>query len=104
MGAMMNEDRWAVINFTYDPASIPAATTAEQTITIPGLKVGDYVADVGKPTHTAGVGIINCRVSTANTLAVTWINATAAAVDPPSELYSVYVLRPEKVFVGSFNP
>ena len=100
MGATMNEDRWVVVTFTYDPASIAAATTAEQTVTVPGLRVGDYVADITKPTLTAGVGIVNCRVSAANTLAVTWVNATAAPVDPPAETYSAYVLRPEKILSG----
>jgi hypothetical protein len=104
MGATMNEDRWAVVTFTYDPASIAAATTAEQTVTVNGLRVGDYVMDVSKPTLTAGVGIVNCRVSAANTLAITWVNATAAAVDPASETYSLLVMRPEKVQAGIFNP
>jgi hypothetical protein len=104
MGAMMNEDRWQVVTFTYDPASVAAATTAEQTVTVNGLRVGDFVFRPSKPTLTAGVGIVNARVSAANTLAVTWVNATAAAVDPPSETYSILVMRPEKVQAGTFNP
>ena len=104
MGAMMNEDRWAVITFTWDPASVAAATTAEQTVTVPGVRVGDYVIDVTKPSLTAGVGIVNTRVSAANTLAVTFVNATAAPIDPPSETYQVLVMRPEKTQNGAFNP
>lgn len=104
MGATMNEDRWEVISFTYDPASIAAATVAEQTVTIPGLRVGDYVADITKPTLTAGVGIVNIRVSAANTMAVQWMNSTAAAVDPPSEVYTAYIIRPERVMTGVFQP
>lgn len=103
MGATMNEDRSGVVTFTYDPASIAAATTAEQTVTIPGLRVGDYV-EVSKPTLTAGVGVVNVRVSAANTLAIQWVNATAAPVDPPSETYTLFVLRPEKTTGGVFNP
>jgi hypothetical protein len=104
MGAMMNEDRWAVVTFTYDPASVSAATTAEQTVTVNGLRVGDYVFNPSKPTLTAGVGIVNVRVSAANTLAVTWVNATAAPVDPASETYTLLVWRPEKIQAGTFNP
>lgn len=104
MGAMMNEDRWEVFTFTYDPASIAAATTAEQTVTIPGLRVGDVVTSVMKPTHTAGVALVHARVSAANTLAVVWVNATAAAVDPPSEVYTAMVWRPERVVAGVFQP
>ena len=103
MGAMMNEDRFGVITFTYDPASVAAATTAEQTVTVPGVLPGDYI-EVTKPTLTAGVGIVNARVSAANTVAITWVNATAAAVDPPSETYQAWVFRPEKTTPGRFNP
>jgi hypothetical protein len=103
MGAMMNEDRFGVITFVYDPASVAAATTAEQTVTVPGVLPGDFI-QVIKPTLTAGVGIVNARVSAANTVAVQWVNATAAAVDPPSETYQALVFRAEKVTPGRFNP
>ena len=103
MGAMMNEDRFGVITFVYDPASIAAATTAEQTVTVPGVRLGDYLGVI-KPTLTAGVGIGNVRVSAADTVAITWVNATAGAVDPPSETYQALVFRPEKITPGRFNP
>lgn len=103
MGAMLNEDRWAIVNFTYNPASIAAATTAEQTVTIPGLRVGDYLGELTKPSLTAGVCIVNTRVSAADTLAITWANVTAGSIDPPVETYSIYVLRPERTQVGTFN-
>ena len=103
MGAMINEDRFGVITFTYDPGSIAAATTAEQTVTVPGVLPGDYI-EVTKPTLTAGVGIVNARVSAANTVAITWVNATAGAIDPPAETYQAWVFRPEKVTAGRFNP
>lgn len=81
-----------VITATINPASVAAATSAEQTFTVPGLKVGDYAYAI-KPTATAGVGIVNTRVSAADTLAITFMNATAAAVDPPSEVYTILYLR-----------
>lgn len=81
-----------VITATLDPASVAAATSAEQTFTVPGLKVGDAVY-VNKPTATAGVGIVNARVSAANTLALTFMNATAGAVDPASEVYTILYFR-----------
>lgn len=104
MGVQINEDRWQVVTFAFNPASIAAATTAEQTVTIPGLRLGDYIADITKPTLTAGVGVVNARVSAADTLAIQFINATAGAIDPPLETYSVLVMRPEKTFAGAFNP
>ncbi|MCA6258686.1 MAG: hypothetical protein IM650_11400 [Phenylobacterium sp.] len=103
MGAMMNEDRFGVITFVYDPASVAAATTAEQTVTVPGVRPGDYI-EVTKPTLTAGVGIVNARVSAVDTVAIQWVNATAAPVDPPSETYTAFVFRPEKTTAGRFQP
>ncbi|NBV79044.1 MAG: hypothetical protein EBR62_04180 [Verrucomicrobia bacterium] len=100
---MMNEDRFGVVTFTFDPASVAAATSAEQTVTVNGLKVGDVVV-LSKPTATAGVGIVNCRVSAANTLAVTFVNATASPVDPASETYTAFWFRPEKTVAGAVNP
>lgn len=104
MGATINEDRWSVISFTFNPASVAANTSAEQTVTVPGLKVGDYIADVTKPTLTAGLGIVNSRVSAADTLAIQFMNNTAAPIDAASEVYQTLVLRPEKTVSGSFNP
>lgn len=77
---------------TIDPASVAAATSVEQTFTVTGLTTADKVI-VSKPTATAGVGIVNARVSAANTLALTFMNATAGAVDPVSEVYTVMALR-----------
>jgi len=83
------------ISATLDPAAVSAATSAEQTFTVAGLKVGDMVL-VSKPTATAGVGIVNARVSAADTLALTFMNATAGSVNPASETYTITVIRIER--------
>ena len=55
--------------------------------------MGDKVS-VAKPTTQAGLGIVNARVSAANTLAITFMNATAGAIVPTaSETYQVSVIR-----------
>ena len=78
---------------TLSPASVAAQTSAEQTFTLTGLNVGDKVS-VAKPTNQAGLGIVNARVSAANTLAITFMNATAVAIVPTaSETYQVSVVR-----------
>ncbi|MGI0034318.1 MAG: hypothetical protein ACRD98_00420 [Nitrososphaera sp.] len=69
--------------------SVAANTTSEQTMTVTGVKTGNF-AHVNKPTHQAGLGIVNCRVSAADTVEVTWMNTTAAAITPTaSETYRV---------------
>ncbi len=76
-----------------DVASVAAATSAEQTFTISGLETTDTVINLVKPSLSAGLGIGNARVSAANTLAITFVNATAAAIDPASETYTVVVMK-----------
>ena len=73
-----------VVNFftTQSPASVAANTTAEQTFTVTGLATTDFVFAVNKPTAQAGLGIVNWRISAANTLAVTYSNDTASPITP----------------------
>jgi hypothetical protein len=87
---------FGVAQVTFNPASVAAATSAEQTITVPGVKTTDMVF-VSKPSLTAGLGIANARVSAADTVSVTFINATAGALDAGSESYTIMWVRPESV-------
>lgn len=103
MGAMMSEDRFGLVNFTFDPASVAANTSVEQTVTVPGLKLGDYIAEVAKPTLTAGLSIAGTRVSAANTLAITFVNSTAAPIDAASETYQAFWVRFEHQSATSAN-
>lgn len=91
-GNMLNE--W-LLGVTLSPISVAPNTSAEQSFTIPGLLVGDFISVV-KPTVQAGLGIVNSRVSAANTLALAFANMTAATITPTaSEVYAITVERPE---------
>jgi hypothetical protein len=82
-----------VFTVTLSPASVANATSAEQTFTMTGLLVTDYV-NVNKPTAQAGLGIVGTRVSAANVLAITFGNFTAATITPTaSEVYNILVAR-----------
>ncbi len=70
------------------PASVAADTSAEQTFTVTGLVTGQGVI-VNGPAPTAGTGIVNARVSAANTLAITFGNFTAGALTPTSGVYLI---------------
>lgn len=83
------------ITKTFDPAAVATITTAEQDVTIVGVKVGDIVIAVNKPSLTAGVGIVNARVKAADTVSLTFVNPTAGSVDPASETYTFVIARPE---------
>lgn len=77
-----------------DVASVATNTSAEQTFTVTGLVAAtDVVLSVIKPTATAGLGIVGWRVSADNTLAITFMNTTAGALDPAAETYTIVVAR-----------
>ena len=83
----------AIFNVTLSPASVANATSAEQTFTVTGLLTTDFVT-VQKPTAQAGLGIVGSRVSAADTLAITFMNSTAATITPTaSQVYKVKVER-----------
>ena len=80
------------------PASVAANTTAEQSFTIPGLQVGDNVSCYyyAAP-QINGIGIVNCRVSAANTLQIGFSNSTVGALTPLSGQYYMCICRPESL-------
>lgn len=86
--------RAEVRSVTIDHPSCAANTSIETTVTVDGLKLGDFVA-VNKPSLEAGLAVANARVSAANTLAVQVINTTAGAIDEASESYTLLIMRPE---------
>lgn len=96
---MGNSAAIGVITQSIDVASVAANTTAEQTFTVPGLAVGDFVI-VNKPSASAGLGICNARVSAANTLAITFNNNTASPIDPAAESYKIMYIRPDSTLTG----
>ena len=85
----------SVISVTLSPASVAINTTAEQTFTVNGLLAGDFVT-CNKPTAQAGLGIVGCRVSAANTLAITFSNNTGSSITPTAaQVYKILVTRPD---------
>lgn len=90
-----NTDKLKLISIALSPALIVLDTTAEQTFKVPGLAVGDWVF-VNKPTAQAGLGIVGCRVTAANTLGITFSNNTGSSITPTaSQTYLILVMRPD---------
>lgn len=81
-----------VYSQTITPASVAAATVAEQTFTVTGLTTADKVfvnhAAFGNATGIAGV-----RVSAADTLAVSFVNPTAGALVPGAGTWNIMAMR-----------
>ena len=83
----------SILSVALTPASVGAATTAEQTFTVTGLAVGDFVAVSTTASLGNATGIVGARVSAANTLAIRFINPTAGALTPAADTYLVNVIR-----------
>lgn len=84
---------------TINPASVAANTTAEQTFTVRGLRASDVLIMVQKPTLSAGLGLVNWRISANNTIAITFSNNTGSGIDAGSEAYKLLVARPDAPLV-----
>ena len=80
---------------TIEATLVAANTTSEQEFTVQGLKTSDLVL-VNKPSHDAGLAVGGSRVSSVNTLAITYINTTGSDITPDSESYTVVAIRREK--------
>ena len=98
-----NIGRIFAVSVTFNPAAVATITTAEQTATVTGVRLGDIVYSV-KPTATTGVGVVNVRVSAADTLAITFVNPTAGSVDPASETWTFLVFRPTDTLGATVSP
>lgn len=78
---------------TLSPVAVAANTTAEQTFTVQGVAVGDVIY-VNKPTSQAGLALGGVRVSAANQIAITFVNATASPITPTaSQVYQIGGIR-----------
>ena len=82
-----------------DVASVIANTTVEQTFTVPGVKAGDFIISLVKPSLSAGLGIVGYRCSADDTIAITYINATGSAIDPASETYIILTLSQDSTAI-----
>lgn len=81
-----------------DLGSVAANTTEEETATVPGVKVGDFVL-VSKPTLEAGLLLGTCRVSANDTVLIQVDNPTGSAINAASETLTFLVFRPEALEV-----
>src|SRR5512134_1485931 len=90
-----NITQMGIVTITYDPANIATVDVDEDTVTVPGLKVGDFVA-LARTVHVNDVGICDCRVSADNTLSVTWVNPSAGGVDQTSATFLLFWARPDQ--------
>lgn len=88
-----------VVTATVNLGSVAANTSEEETATVTGVRVGDFVS-VNKSDLDAGLAICNARVSAANTVTLTVMNTTGNAIDADSETMTFLVVRPERALTA----
>lgn len=85
----------AIISLAVTPASVSATTSAEQTFTLSGVAVGDWVGVSTTVSTGNATAIAGARVSAANTIAIRYVNPTGGALTPAADTYLVNVIRAE---------
>jgi hypothetical protein len=84
-----------IIGPSFTPVAVAQNTSAEQSFTVSGLQSGDFVDVYANVAQTAGVGIVNSRVSAVNTLTLSFSNSTGGSVTPAAGQYAIIITRPE---------
>lgn len=100
-----NINKLSLVSVTWSPTIVNANTTSAQTVTIPGLVLGqDFILDVTKPTEQTGLGIVSARVSANDTATVVFMNNTASGITPAaSQVYTFAVARRDGPAIGNFS-
>lgn len=93
---LSNIETMGIATVTANLGSVATVVTEEETFTVVGVKVGDFVM-VSKSTHKAGYGVCSARVSADDTVAVTIVNPTGGAVDDDADTLTVAWFRPTSV-------
>jgi hypothetical protein len=81
------------VNAPVTPGSVPAYSSTEITVTINGVKVGDFV-DANVPANfETGLIESGCRVTAANTVAIRISNITSASVTGTSRTWVFRIFK-----------
>lgn len=85
-------DTWDV-SCTLDTASIGTTATTTDTVTVPGVALGDMVIGMSILVSEAGL-MRRAYVSAANTVTIVSINPTGSSIDLASATLQLMIARP----------
>lgn len=91
------KDMW-LVSATVDPASTAAEGSQVDTITVPGLALGDMVIGFAPGVTINSNLVVQVWVSAANTLSIMYTNnnvAAGAAIDVASSTWRFLIGRPD---------
>lgn len=75
-----------------DPSSVSNSSVSTQTFSVSGLTTNDTVI-VNPPNLTNGLLVTNARVSSADTLELTFYNNTGSSIDESSATWRIIAIR-----------
>lgn len=90
------------VSVSWTPAEVATITAPAQTVTVPGVRLGDCVF-VTPPGQVAGVTIGSARVSAADTVSVQFVNPTVGALTPTAGTHLFTIIRADQT-IGKVSP
>ncbi len=82
---------------TLTPSATAPNTVVEQSFSVPGLQLLDFINVSFNGTQTAGIAVENARCSSPGVLTLAFSNDTAGTLTPAAGIYIVGVDRAENL-------
>ena len=76
-----------------NPPSVAANDTVNVTVTVTGLKAGDLILQIIKPTTTSGLVVAQGIVTADDTVVMAFVNNKSGATDDPEETYTILYIK-----------
>lgn len=76
-----------------NPPNVNANDTVNVTVTVTGLRVGDFILQIIKPTTTSGLVVAQGIVTADDTVVMAFVNNKSGATDDPEETYTLIYIK-----------
>ncbi len=84
---------------TVDPASQSANATANTSVAVAGVKVGDFIIAIPPATLEHGIIVQGCSCAVAGTILLRLSNVTGGAINPASATWGFLVVQNDQLSV-----
>lgn len=82
------------------PATVTLSTTTNNTLALPGVRIGDFV-DWNQQSTVTGLSVSGMWVSAKDVITIQWTNATTAnIVGTAAQPFLIQITRPENAVDG----
>ena len=76
-----------------NPPLVAANDTVEVTVTVPGVRIGDLIIQVIKPTTTSGLVVAQGIVTADDTAVLAFVNNKSGGTNDPLETYKIIYIK-----------